>query len=125
MVVNREMLLVLFLFSTVAISVANPVIKSENAIDGEDEDVIDLSEYGNKIFGLPSNETGKVVAAYNPDKDDVNPEELGSYLEGDMLIPQGMGRNGLTAVSSRWPNAVIPYEIRGNFGKNSFLVFVI
>lgn len=120
MVVSCKMLLVLFLFGTIAVITANPVIESENAVDGNEEDVIDLSEFGNKIFGQPSNETGKLVAAYNPDKDDINPEELGSYLEGDMLIPGGMGRNGLTAVSSRWPNAVIPFEIRGSFGKESY-----
>lgn len=121
MVVDRKLLLVFALFLTISILNASPAIKSENAIDGDDEEEIDLSHYGTRIFGLPNNESGKAVAAYNPETDDRNPEELGSYLEGDMLIPQGMGRNGLTAVSSRWPNAVIPFEIRGNFGKDPFI----
>lgn len=47
----------------------------------------------------------------------VNPEELGPYLEGDMLIPRPAGRNGIRAKSARWPNGVIPFEIKGNFSK--------
>lgn len=87
-----------------------------NQVDGDD-DFIDLSHLGDKIFGEPDHETGRLVAQYNPETDDVNPEELGSYAEGDMLMPHGLGRNGLTALSSRWPGGIVPFEIRGNFGK--------
>lgn len=82
----------------------------------EDATVIDLSHFGNSIFGEPSNATGKLVASYDPHSSGLNPEELGEYLEGDMLMPQGLARNGLVAASSRWPAGVIPFEISGYFG---------
>lgn len=78
---------------------------------------IDLSQYGRSIFGDPDNSTGERIANYDPMTNDQNPEELGSYLEGDILMPLGQARNGLTASGARWPNAIIPYEIRGDFGK--------
>lgn len=77
---------------------------------------IDLSQYGRSIFGEPDNSTGDRLANYHPDNSTQNPEELGSYLEGDILMPIGQARNGLSANAARWPNAIIPYEIRGNFG---------
>lgn len=86
-----------------------------NRVDGDD-DYIDLSHLGTNIYGDPDSETGRLVAQYNPEIDDINPEELGSYAEGDMLMPQGIGRNGLTAHTSRWPGGIVPFEIRGNFG---------
>lgn len=92
-----------------------------NRIDDED-DIIDLSPVGPKIFGEPDSATGLLVAQYNPQTDDINPEELGNYAEGDMLMPRGFARNGLTAQSSRWPNGQVPFEIRGNFGKFNFSV---
>lgn len=77
---------------------------------------IDLTQYGRSIFGEPDNSTGEILAKYNPETDGRNPEELGSYLEGDILMPLGQARNGLSATSARWPNGIIPFEIRGNFG---------
>lgn len=95
---------------------SHPYASSDNnRVDGDD-DSIDLSHLGANIFGVPDSETGRLVAQYNPEIDDINPEELGSYAEGDMLMPHGFGRNGLTAQSSRWPGGIVPYEIRGNFG---------
>lgn len=103
----------------VALSVVNsyPHASSDNnRIDGDD-DIIDLSHLGPNIFGEPNTETGKLVAQYNPETDNINPEELGNYAEGDMRMPHGFGRNGLVAQASRWPGGIVPYEIRGNFGK--------
>ncbi|XP_073818804.1 high choriolytic enzyme 1-like [Musca autumnalis] len=82
------------------------------------KDVIDLSFYGTALFGKPDHkDTAELVANYRHDNATVNPEELGSYLEGDILIPTDgvTTKNGLTTQSSRWPNAIVPYEIRGNF----------
>lgn len=81
---------------------------------------IDLSQYGRSIFGDPDNSTGELIANYDPTTSGQNPEELGSYLEGDILMPLGQARNGLTASGARWPNAIIPYEIRGDFGEYTF-----
>ncbi|XP_013101001.2 hatching enzyme 1.2 [Stomoxys calcitrans] len=82
------------------------------------KDVIDLSFYGMALFGEPDvQDTARLVANYSADTALVNPEELGSYLEGDILVPkQGViVKNGLTTQSSRWPKGIVPYEIRGNF----------
>lgn len=88
----------------------------DNNISEEDIDYIDLSQYGANIFMEPSNHTGDLVASYDPNTNDLNPEELGEYLEGDMLMPTSMGRNGLIATTSHWPGGIVPYEISGDFG---------
>ncbi|XP_055853589.1 zinc metalloproteinase nas-4 isoform X2 [Episyrphus balteatus] len=95
---------------------ANNSIDEENTIDSSiPTDYIDLSQYGAALYGQPDIDgTGKAVAEYTTESN-TNPEELGSYVEGDILIPQQMGRNGLRAATSRWPNGIIPFEIRGNF----------
>ncbi|XP_034486510.1 low choriolytic enzyme-like [Drosophila innubila] len=82
------------------------------------KDIIDLSSYGAALFGQPDQElTASLVSNFSAETDAVNPEELGSYLEGDILVPQSelTMKNGLTTQSSRWPKGVVPYEIRGNF----------
>lgn len=86
---------------------------------GED-DVIDLSEFDFK-FAHPDIKTGEMVQNWSP-TDETNPEELGSYLEGDILFPMNKStnsRNGMVAQSYRWNNAVIPYEIVGSFDSRS------
>jgi hypothetical protein len=54
------------------------------------------------------------VAAWKNDNE-VNPEELGPYIEGD-IIPHN-SRNGLSAVSARWPGGIVPYEIGAPFSE--------
>lgn len=103
------------MFSVVLTFVNSYPSSTNNRIDGDD-DTIDLAHLGPKIFGEPNVETGLLVAQYNPNVDNVNPEELGNYAEGDMLMPHGLGRNGLLAQSSRWAGGIVPFEIRGNFG---------
>lgn len=86
----------------------------------EESDVIDLSAIDLK-FGQPDAKTGDLVKNWKP-TDDTNPEELGSYSEGDILFPMNRSsnsRNGLVGQSYRWPNAVIPYEITGSFDSRS------
>lgn len=92
----------------------------ENGIDepAPSKDIIDLSSYGSALYGEPDLDlTASLVGNFSADTDTVNPEELGSYLEGDILIPKTAisMKNGLTTQSSRWPNGVVPYEIRGSF----------
>lgn len=90
-----------------------------NSIDDND-DVIDLSHLGPNIYGDPDNRTGEIIAAYNSEESELNPEELGNYFEGDILMPKTMTRIGLLASSAKWPNGVIPFEIRGHFGRIHF-----
>lgn len=56
----------------------------------------------------PDESVGLAVRSWSP-RDRVNPEELGSYVEGDMLIPRVDGRNGIVQTSRRWSNGVVPY----------------
>lgn len=95
----------------------------DNFLTEEDDDaeMIDLSHFGSSIFRQPSNETGLLVASYDPNTDLRNPEEIGEYLEGDILIPPSFGRNGLVAMSSHWPGAIVPFEISGYFGEYLWL----
>ncbi|CAB3256877.1 unnamed protein product [Arctia plantaginis] len=90
----------------------NAVFDDENSIDGSD--VIDLSSLGPEAYGLPNNESGNAVAAWS-ESSLVNPEELGSYAEGDILMPPHEGRNGIKEESFRWPKGHIPYSIEGSF----------
>ncbi len=81
------------------------------------DDSIDLSQYGNRLFGEPSKDVGLKVANWKGAPNSGNPEELGSYLEGDILFPGAKARNGLIAETTHWPNAQIPFEIVGEFGR--------
>ncbi|XP_017084164.1 zinc metalloproteinase nas-8 [Drosophila eugracilis] len=90
--------------------------------DMDSQEMIDLTDLGDTIFGNPDEETtGALVEAHN-EKSPQNPEELGTYYEGDILIPLSYRnarsngtRNGILALSSRWPGGVVPYEIKGPF----------
>jgi hypothetical protein len=54
------------------------------------------------------------VDAWNNDSN-VNPEELGLYLEGDIM--HYTPRSGLTALTARWPGGVVPFVIGGAFSE--------
>ena len=83
----------------------------------QNDDYIDLSSLGPMLFSEPDESVGKIVNDWTPE-DGQNPEELGSYLEGDMLIPSVEGRNGLVSMTSRWPNGVVPYIISPSLGSS-------
>ncbi|KAH8278668.1 hypothetical protein KR018_006683 [Drosophila ironensis] len=90
--------------------------------DMDSQEMIDLTDVSDNIFGNPDTETtGALVEAHNEESPQ-NPEELGTYYEGDILIPLSYRsarsngtRNGILALSSRWPGGVVPYEIKGPF----------
>lgn len=76
-----------------------------------DDDTIDLSQFGSRLFGKPVQiDSEKFSSTYG------NPEELGPYLEGDLLIPSE-ARNGMKAESLRWKNGLVPFEIRGSYSE--------
>ncbi|XP_017872646.1 PREDICTED: low choriolytic enzyme-like [Drosophila arizonae] len=81
-------------------------------------DEIDLSAYGSQIYGVPDPLTGDRVANLSVDSN-VNPEELGSYLEGDILepLPPINTLNGSPNRSRRWPKGVVPFVIERGFSK--------
>ncbi|XP_065335874.1 hatching enzyme 1.2-like [Cloeon dipterum] len=77
----------------------------------DDEDFSDF-------YGQPDSSVGEKVAAWHP-YHRINPEELGSYAKGDILIPrdpplEGV-RNALVAAETHWPGAIVPYVIDGNY----------
>lgn len=75
----------------------------------EDADTFDLSYLGSEIYGKPSENAGKNVEEWTEEME-VNPEELGEYLEGDILIPSD-GKNGLLGETTKWKDGIVPYEI--------------
>uniref|UniRef100_A0A182NDZ4 Metalloendopeptidase n=1 Tax=Anopheles dirus TaxID=7168 RepID=A0A182NDZ4_9DIPT len=98
-------------------SIAN-VILYDDAVDNsiaDGSEIIDLSHLGPDLFGEPDEEVGKRVANFNPATDGGNVEELGSYVEGDILIDRPGGRNGLSNTATRWPKGVVPFVISGSF----------
>ncbi|CAG5074958.1 Similar to nas-13: Zinc metalloproteinase nas-13 (Caenorhabditis elegans), partial [Cotesia congregata] len=109
-----------FFFKRLQSPVSAPIsafsINKRESNDLEDlEGVISLSHLGNTMFGTPSNKTGSRVAEWNQEAG-VNPEELGEYAEGDILIPRtASGRSGLANSAARWPDATIPLTA-GNTG---------
>lgn len=58
------------------------------------------------------------VGNWKPGQNQGNPEELGSYFEGDIILPPSNSRNALIDESSYWPNGIIPYEISGVFSEH-------
>lgn len=75
------------------------------------DDRIDLSFLGTKIFGSPIENDGQIYKNHKG-----NAEEVGPYLEGDLLIPS-VGRNGMKSEALRWKNGEVPFEIHGNFSE--------
>ncbi|XP_004519842.1 zinc metalloproteinase nas-4-like [Ceratitis capitata] len=99
--------------------------ENEDAKKFVDQNVlIDLTRFGERIYGEPDQVAGAKLADLKGDTLQ-NPDELGPYLEGDLLIPNGKQlpfRNGLIAYSARWPGAVVPYEIDGRFKEKELAV---
>ncbi|XP_060806699.1 zinc metalloproteinase nas-4 isoform X1 [Amyelois transitella] len=88
----------------------------DNSIDNFDSDTIDLTQLGPEAFGSPSNKSGESLSTWN-ETSLMNPEEMGEYAEGDILIPKtsAQGRNGIRHEAMRWPDGVIPYSLEGYF----------
>ena len=76
----------------------------------EDDEAIDLTHLGSKLFQNPDFEFSKDLSTDHP-------EEQGPYLQGDLLIPRGNAKSGMKSESYRWKNGEIPYLIRGRFSK--------
>lgn len=117
---NFVLICLAFVIAAVVNTAAYPPFDDNFLTEDEDVEMIDLSHYGSAIFREPSNETGLLVASYDPNTDARNPEEIGEYLEGDILIPPSLARNGLIAMTSHWPSAIVPFEISGYFGMYIF-----
>lgn len=84
------------------------------AFPAGDKSTVEIGHYGSAVFGNPNEETGKKVSEWNAASSEVNPEELGEYLEGDILFPN-KGKNGLLAFSAKWDGGIVPYVIAGPY----------
>lgn len=82
-----------------------------------EEDEIDLSYLGDRIYGHPDEKNGETLQFLTPENMTGNPEEMGNYAEGDILFVQSDLRNGVRAASKRWPNARVPYKLAGHFSE--------
>lgn len=88
----------------------------DNSVDSPHGVIAHLQHFGAMLYRFPDNETGAIVANWHEGWDR-NPEELGSYAEGDILFPPPLEKNGLKAESARWPGGVVPYMISPYFSK--------
>lgn len=99
------------------------VIFSEPIDNNDNIGSIDLTQHGDKIYGSPDYRSGENLNEWERTRSG-NPEEMGTYLEGDILFPTNQsaksnGRNGIVNQSYRWSNGVIPFEIAGTFDAQS------
>ncbi|XP_069691394.1 zinc metalloproteinase nas-13-like isoform X2 [Periplaneta americana] len=83
-------------------------LEDENALQPEIVMFRETTLYDEQVV----REAGLRVANWKNDSE-INPEELGPYTEGDIMMQNT--RNGLTAQSARWPKGIVPYEIAGYF----------
>lgn len=95
----------LLLVAFVGIGKSFPAL-SDNEI--ENVDVIDLSMFRKLIFKKNGESVRKAVSEWQP-SDYQNPEELGTFFQGDIVLPTNEGKNGLVDKSRRWTNGVVPY----------------
>lgn len=107
-----------------------PCVVGQMSGDDDDGDdlAIDLSAYGTRLYGTPQKSAGEMLKKWQLSQENsaenshvlVNPEEIGPYVEGDILIPRSTatssdGRNGMVAESYRWHDGIIPIELIGPF----------
>lgn len=106
---------ILILFE-LGLLVSGSVIPAKEKNQSGTDIPIDISHFTNEAFGQPEEEVGEKLENFSPGTN--NPEEVGTYYQGDILMPRSMlGRNGVAADVYRWKDGVIPYEIKGTFSK--------
>lgn len=115
-----RIIFVSFLFVSAHCHPLEPVIQIDEQQNDIIDEIIDLSHIGPLMYGEPDERVGKALVEWTPENNS-NPEELGSYFEGDMLLPRAEGRNGIVSTASRWPNGIIPYTFQPGFGAESVI----
>ena len=77
----------------------------------------DFSHLGEALYGNHDKAAiGELVRAWSRSHNgtSVNPEELGTYAEGDIHQPL-IERNALKFTSSKWKKGIVPYEFSEEF----------
>lgn len=77
---------------------------------------LDLSRYGPEIYNSPNKLAGSILKDWTKSNKKGNPEEQGTYFEGDIMIDVE-ARNGVILTAQKWKGGKIPYEIRGSFSE--------
>ncbi|GAB0089241.1 Metalloendopeptidase [Sergentomyia squamirostris] len=90
--------------------------------EATDEKIIDLSHFGSMLYGNPSSVNGRRLERWRNEDNVGNPEEQGSYIQGDILIPKSLVRNGLRSQSSYWSNGIVPLQVIGPFSDSDIQV---
>ena len=62
------------------------------------------------------------MAAWKP-TDDVNPDELGHFYQGDIELTEEQEKNGIINEYYRWENGVVPYVIEEQYFGMHFKYF--
>lgn len=66
----------------------------------------------------PNEITGKKVEEWTEDSG-VNPEEMGEYLEGDIIATGTKNlKNGMLDANLKWKDGIVPYEIGSYFTRS-------
>lgn len=104
-----------FVFIAGFISFSQQLPVDVNEVNTDDL-AIDLSEFDSSLYGVPSEAAGERLLT--ADLNNTNPEELGPYLEGDILIPRPEPRSGMKKQSLRWRRGRIPYVISQDFDEH-------
>lgn len=88
----------------------------------EEEFDFDLSQFGEGLYERKQSE--KQLVGPSDEDDEVNPEELGSFAEGDIYQPLVL-KNSYKFKSKRWKNAVVPYEISEEFSEYRVVLMIL
>lgn len=88
-----------------------------------EEEAFDLSFLGENLFASPDMKVGNMLNEKSVNEMQENPEEVGSYVQGDLLVPRSAGKNGMKQEYYRWQDGVVPYEIAGRFSE--YLIIAI
>lgn len=111
-----ELKMVLLIFVLVFGACSEFVAGAPTVPDDDQNEVIgNFTHVAPLIYGQPDKSVGEKISKWSKEQRSV--ESLGSYFEGDILIPRQHGRNGITDFALKWKNGTIPYVISKDFSK--------
>jgi hypothetical protein len=114
----KSILKLFVLFAVFKINSSFPTAKKLNSMSS-----LDLTRYGPNVYNSPDVRVGKNLKEWTNSKKKGNPEEQGSYFEGDIIIDIE-ARNGVILTSQKWAGGKIPYEIRGSFSEYKMTILI-
>ncbi|XP_011498434.1 PREDICTED: zinc metalloproteinase nas-13-like [Ceratosolen solmsi marchali] len=114
---NAHQVVLASIFLLVAHCSGRPSTSYHHQLDNPSDTANLIENVEDRMFVAPSNATGVKVSQWHANMS-VNPEELGEYLEGDIMLPNTFKRNGMRLESFRWPGGVVPYMISPFFNED-------